>query len=252
MKITILGSASGQAIPNRNASACLVESKGHLFLIDSGDGVTQQLARYKINLNQIVSIFISHTHSDHLTGIFLLLQNMNLTGRKKKLKIFLPKGILPGFNSIFPYFQIFQEKWSFQFDLVPITEITPIKEKGFHVIAIANDHVTNNKDIAKKKGIELNSYSFYLTDDSSGSVIYTSDINSLDHLYPDSFDANILISECTHIQIEEVLAFARSTNIRRVVFTHIPPEIDNYPSKLAEIPMPMVVQFAKDGDIIII
>lgn len=251
MRITILGSASGQVVPHRNSSAFLIETKSELVLVDVGGSAAKQLVQQKIEAEQIDSVFISHTHADHASGIFMLLQWMNLAGRKNQLDIYLPEGVLPGFNDVFPYFHIFQEKWSFKFNLLPISENVIFKSDNLKVIGILNGHLSDNKKYGEKLNIGSDCYSLKFTEKGTGTLVYTSDIDRMDHLRKDKIGVtDLLISECTHVSIEDVLSFARNQEIHHVVFVHIPPGLDHYPSKLAEIPMPMVIQFARDGDVI--
>lgn len=226
MKVTVLGSASGMAVPHRNPSSYLVESDHRLYLIDTGDGVAQQLVRLGIDHNRINSVFISHTHPDHAAGLFMLLQLMHLTGRKTPLHIYLPQGVLPGFNSIFPFFQIFREKWPFRFELLPISSGIVLEKNGFRLSAILNSHLSGNNLIAEKFGMKSDSYSFLFSNRKNGTVIYTSDIDSFDYLKGISSRVDLLISECYHLDIEEIINFAHETSISRVVLTHIPPELE--------------------------
>jgi len=250
MKITVLGSASGMAVPQRNASAYLVETKRRLFLIDAGDGVSQQLVRFGLDHNRIDTVFISHTHPDHAAGLLGLLQLMHLTERKTLLRIYLPQGVLPGFDSIFPYFYIFQEKWPFRFELIPISEETLLDEDGFRMSAIPNGHLSGNRQIAKKFGVGSDSYSFCFSEKEKGTIIYTSDVDSLTHLTKSSRGADVLISECYHVSIEKVRTFARAAGIYRVILTHIPPELEKTATSEKQQVGSPVVEFASDGYVI--
>lgn len=249
MKITILGSGSSFSVPHRNPSAYLIEVDKRLYLIDAGEGVSRQLVRYGKDLRRITCIFISHTHADHVAGLIPLLQQMHLIERKEPINIFLPRGVLPGFHMVFPYFQVFQEKYPFRFELFSISAETIIEENKFRISAIPNKHLAVNSRIAEKIGIGCDSYSFHLSSDHNGDVIYTSDIDSLDHLANSSLKAKVLISECMHVSVEKVIEFAHNAGISRLIFTHIPPELE---SKIPRIKKPesMTVEFANDGDVI--
>jgi ribonuclease Z len=67
--------------------------KGHLFLIDCGEGTQTQLRRYKVKFSRIKHIFISHLHGDHFFGLPGLISTFLLLGRKAELHIYGPKGI---------------------------------------------------------------------------------------------------------------------------------------------------------------
>lgn len=52
-----------------------------------------QLRKYKVKMQRIQSIFISHLHGDHFFGLIGLLSTYNLLGRKTPLTIYGPPGL---------------------------------------------------------------------------------------------------------------------------------------------------------------
>ena len=250
MKITILGSASGMAVANRNSSAYLVETKHRIDIIDAGDGMARQLVSVNVDSNQIRSVFISHTHSDHVSGLFPLLQWMHLTGRKIPLDIYLPRGVLPGFETIFPYFQIFQDKWPFRFNLRPITPGLIVEDEGFQIHAIPNGHLAGNQEYAFAAGNRAESYSFCFWESEERRVIYTSDVDMLAHLETELALAKVLITECTHISIEVIRDIGRRFGIPRIILTHIPPELEEESTVSNRHLESENIVFAQDGFII--
>tara|TARA_B110000037_G_scaffold38748_1_gene47738 strand:- start:3936 stop:4766 length:831 start_codon:yes stop_codon:yes gene_type:complete len=67
--------------------------RGHLFLIDCGEGTQVELRRHKIKFNQIKHIFISHLHGDHYFGLVGLMSTFRLLTRETDLHIYGPKGL---------------------------------------------------------------------------------------------------------------------------------------------------------------
>lgn len=74
-------------------SAQVLESGGHLFLIDCGEGTQMELRRYRLRFSKIDHIFISHLHGDHFFGLPGLVSTFRLLGREKALHIYGPRGI---------------------------------------------------------------------------------------------------------------------------------------------------------------
>ena len=75
MKLTMLG--TGHAVVTRCYNTCFVlEENQEYFLVDGGGGNTllRQLERAHIDLKDIHTIFVTHKHLDHLTGIFWMLR----------------------------------------------------------------------------------------------------------------------------------------------------------------------------------
>lgn len=93
MKLTILGCHSATPRANHNPTSQVLEVKGHMFLIDCGEGTQIQLRRNKIKFSRIKHIFISHLHGDHFFGLIGLVSTFRLLGREAELHIYGPKGI---------------------------------------------------------------------------------------------------------------------------------------------------------------
>ncbi len=93
MNLTILGCHSATPTASAHPTAQVLEMKGHLFLIDCGEGTQVQLRRCKVKFARIKHIFISHLHGDHFFGLPGLISTFLLLGRKEELHIYGPKGI---------------------------------------------------------------------------------------------------------------------------------------------------------------
>lgn len=93
MKLHILGCYSATPRAFTNPTAQVLEIKGHLFLIDCGEGTQVQLRRQKIKFSRIKHIFISHLHGDHFFGLPGLLSTFRLLGRDTEVHVYGPKGI---------------------------------------------------------------------------------------------------------------------------------------------------------------
>lgn len=93
MELTILGCYSATPRALTNPTAQVLDVKGHLFLIDCGEGTQIQLRKQKIKFARIKHIFISHLHGDHFFGLPGLISTFLLLGREADLHVYGPKGI---------------------------------------------------------------------------------------------------------------------------------------------------------------
>ncbi|MFB0903093.1 MAG: ribonuclease Z [Nonlabens sp.] len=93
MKLTILGCHSATPRDNARPTAQVLEMKGHLFLIDCGEGTQMALRKNSIKFSRIKHIFISHLHGDHVYGLIGLISTFCLLSRESELTIYGPKGI---------------------------------------------------------------------------------------------------------------------------------------------------------------
>ena len=93
MNLTILGCHSATPTVSAHPTAQVLEMKGHLFLIDCGEGTQTQLRKNKVKFSRIKHIFISHLHGDHFFGLPGLISTFLLLGREAELHVYGPLGI---------------------------------------------------------------------------------------------------------------------------------------------------------------
>lgn len=68
-KVTLLGTASPTPRPDRFGPSTLVEAGDQKLLIDAGRGVPIRLRQIGVPMGKIDVLFITHYHSDHVSGI---------------------------------------------------------------------------------------------------------------------------------------------------------------------------------------
>ena len=68
-KVTLLGTASPQPRPDRFGPSTLVEAGDQKLLFDAGRGVPIRLRQIGVPIGRIDVLFITHYHSDHVSGI---------------------------------------------------------------------------------------------------------------------------------------------------------------------------------------
>jgi ribonuclease Z len=93
LKLTILGCYAATPRTFTNPTSQVLEIRGHLFLIDCGEGTQVQLRKNKIKFSKINHVFISHLHGDHFFGLVGLISTFTLLNRTSDLHIYGPKGI---------------------------------------------------------------------------------------------------------------------------------------------------------------
>ena len=91
--LTILGCSSATPTSSRHPTAQVLNVHERFFLIDCGEAAQIQLRRFKIKIQRIDHIFISHLHGDHYLGLPGLLGTLHLLGRNKQLHIYSPAGL---------------------------------------------------------------------------------------------------------------------------------------------------------------
>lgn len=86
----------GTGSPNRNpyrASPCLaLIAYGKLYLFDAGEGAIAKLYEYQAPVLRLEKVFLTHLHSDHMSGVAEVLHNTWLYGRQQSVELVGPPG----------------------------------------------------------------------------------------------------------------------------------------------------------------
>jgi ribonuclease BN (tRNA processing enzyme) len=234
-RITILGSSSGMPSSSRFCSSFLLEippkagletEKGK-YLFDAGEGVSFSLLRNKIDFNQINCVFITHSHIDHLGGLFLLIQMMHLTQRKTPLNIYLPEEASEGVENFLRTLYLFKEKLSLRLNLYPIKPNFVFKNEEIHINAYLNRHLSGNEEVIREYNFSNRMQSFcFVVNLGEKKLVYSGDIGSSEDLANIIFDADLLIAECMHPKLEKLLNLLKESKVKSAIFTHIPVELE--------------------------
>jgi ribonuclease Z len=89
----VLGTGGMMPLPGRSLTSVLLRREGELFLFDCGEGTQIGLRRLNLRWKKITSIFISHTHADHVTGLPGILMLSSQVDRDDPLTIYGPPKI---------------------------------------------------------------------------------------------------------------------------------------------------------------
>ncbi len=87
----ILGTGGMMPLPRRFLTSVLLRREGDLFLFDCGEGTQVTLKMLNLRWKKISSIFISHMHADHVTGLPGMLMLSSQVDRDEPLYIYGPK-----------------------------------------------------------------------------------------------------------------------------------------------------------------
>ena len=234
-RIIILGSSSGTPSPSRFCSSFLLETEGGKYLFDAGEGVSFSLLRNKISFDQINHVFITHSHIDHLGGLFLLIQMMHMTRRKTPLNIYLPEEAQEGVEKFLQTLYLFKEKLFLRLNFQPIRPGLVFKNEEIDVNAYLNRHLFANEEIIREYNFpnQMQSFCFVVNLDGK-KIVYSGDIGSSDDLARIVFDADLLITECMHPSLDKLLSLITESKVKSAVLTHIPPELEGREEAMLE------------------
>jgi ribonuclease BN (tRNA processing enzyme) len=220
--IIILGSASGDPSPYRANSSFLLRAGDNLYQFDAGEGCSAAIKRQNIDHSKISGIFITHTHPDHITGIFLEIQMMYLAKRKEPLPIYLPAEAKEPLERFMRAVYLFEEKMGFEIPIRPIQPDPFFRDENVTIYARANSHLENYIQFVEngKYPNKLQSYSFVVRTENK-KIIYSGDIGSSDDYADLLDDCDLLITEGMHLNLEKLFADVALNKVKQLVLTHL-------------------------------
>lgn len=77
MKITFVGTSHGIAEKNRCCACTVLTVDKKHYIIDAGAPILDLLQRYDFKFEDIAGIFITHSHSDHMIGLYGFVDTIN-------------------------------------------------------------------------------------------------------------------------------------------------------------------------------
>ncbi|HAC58602.1 MBL fold metallo-hydrolase [Parvibaculum sp.] len=93
LHVVLCGTGSPMPDPERAQSCAIVYAGGKVFMIDSGLGGWDRLARFQLPVGGLTGILLTHFHSDHISGIPDIALNSWAAGRRDALALYGPPGV---------------------------------------------------------------------------------------------------------------------------------------------------------------
>jgi len=105
-ELSVLLIGTGTPLPDvsRAGPSTMVAAGSHLFLVDAGVDSARNMQLWKVPLEKVDAILITHLHSDHIGGMPDVRLQTWVAGRKTPLKVYGPPGIervVAGFNEAY-------------------------------------------------------------------------------------------------------------------------------------------------------
>lgn len=225
MKEIFLGTNGWYSSPTGDTPSILLDTKDHYLVLDSGNGINK-LDQF-ITEDKPISLFISHFHLDHVSGIHIL----NKFEFKQGIDVYVGEGRKKDFETLasIPFTVGYLPKPENIYNLKTEIRLHELSEEGdnipFRASAIPQHHAYGD-----------HGYRFEI----DGKIIaYTGDCGVSDGLNKLAENADVLITECNNKEtpqddpwghLDPYLAskVAKESGVRQLILTHFGPI--NYPT----------------------
>ena len=189
--------------PSRSQPANALIQNGQVYLVDTGDGTVQQMARAGLSLPQVRAVFISHLHADHTGGLSAVLALRNQTNQRGPITVYGPPGTRELVAGMLASMQpaaragygIPGESWAPPANGVTVIELSDGEAAlvdGFTVTAAKNSHYDFALGSVEDRNYQSFSYRFDLPE---RSIVYTGDTGPSAAVERLAQGADILVSE---------------------------------------------------------
>jgi ribonuclease Z len=104
MELVLLGTGYPAPDPDRAGPATAILVGEKLFVVDAGRGVMLRLAAIRPRTRRVDAVFLTHLHSDHISGLPDLFNTTWVMGRATPLDVYGPDGVQPMADAILRFF----------------------------------------------------------------------------------------------------------------------------------------------------
>lgn len=222
IQLKCFGVGDGQACADRNHSSFLYTFEGTSILMDCGESVSRSFKASGLSYESVDGIILSHLHSDHVGGFFMLLQAFWLEKRQKPLRIHLPADGIRPLRQMLAAAYLFEELLPFRLTFEPLEAGRKVVVGDVRVTPYRTSHLDGIRDAYQEKYPgEYAAYCFLLETDHSR-LSHSADLGSprdLDPVLAKPLD--LLVCELTHFRAEDLFQHLRGCDIKHLVLTHL-------------------------------
>ncbi|MFM9938310.1 MAG: MBL fold metallo-hydrolase [Hyphomicrobiaceae bacterium] len=220
MKLTVVGCGDAFGSGGRLQTSFHVETDDHRFLIDCGATVMIGLNRLGLDPNAIDTVFVSHLHGDHFSGlIWMLLHGQHIAKRTAPLTVIGPAGIRDRFvaaaEALFP--DATKVKPRFEMHFQEYAKEVPLSHRNITLTAFEVSHPSGAMSAALR------------LETAGKCIAFTGDTEWVESLVPAGRNADLYIMECFayagptryHLDWKTIAANLPRIGAKRILLSHM-------------------------------
>ena len=242
--LTCVGTGDAFGSGGRLNSCYHLQQQEHRLLLDCGSSSLIGLQRCGLRPADIGAVVVSHLHGDHFGGIpYLLLEGKYVSQRRSQLTLIGPAALQQRvevtLNALYP--GVLEEGLGFPVNYLILDPEEKLQVEGFQLSCQKLRHGRS----AEVYGLRVEIF--------DKTISYTGDTEWAANLIPLAQGSDLLIAECfayaqpaaSHLSYQTLLRRADELGTRRLVLTHMGPEV------LAQLGS-LELETLNDGDIIVL
>jgi ribonuclease BN (tRNA processing enzyme) len=220
--LTCFGIGDGTPSADRNHSSYLYRFGRESLLMDCGEPISRAFKASGLSYETVDRIFLSHLHSDHVGGLFMLLQGFWLEQRQKELTIHAPKDAIEPLTQMLAATYLFPEVLPFRLRFEPLVAGTPVECAGSEVTPYRTTHLDAlRKTFHTRYSGDYDAFCF-LIKSGQRTIAHSADLGEPQDLEPVLKDAvDLLVCELAHFTPEDLFTYLSGKKIGRILFTHL-------------------------------
>src|SRR5215468_5401982 len=220
--VICFGTGDGAPCEDRNHASFLYRLGRTTILVDCGESVDRSYKASGLSYDAIDAIFLSHLHSDHVGGFFMFMQGMWLEGRRKPLKVYLPRRAIRPLREMLNTVFLFAEVLPFRLELLPLEKEKRVKVREVRITPYRTTHLDSTRAwFGKKYRADFCAYCF-LVEHKGVRIGHSADLGKPQDLEPlTAAPLDLLVCELSHFTPNEILSYLRPHRIKQIAFVHI-------------------------------
>jgi ribonuclease Z len=246
------GVGDGWPCADRKHSSFLYRFGKTSILLDCGEAVSGGYKATGLDYDTIDRIFISHLHSDHIGGFFMLMQGFWLEQRRKELPVHMPAEGIKLFRQMLNAAFIFPELLRFRLRFETLRAGKPVLTGKVRVTPYPTTHLEQLRVAFQKRYPQDFEAFCFLIEAGRLRIGHSADIGAPEDLEPLlKKPLDLLVCELAHFQAEELFWYLKGRAVKKIVFIHVGrPYWENLPKtrRVAKKMLPGIpIVFARDG-----